>query len=138
MKPNIALLLILILIVGFTPLTWASMQLHCRFHYATMSRIINFKASANPYQQSSVDLFERFRFKSYLQANKNALEQINLYVYYYPNGKTAPILLSETKYKIAHEQITAKHSSLTGEQHIYTPEKQRELIYQCNIIERQS
>lgn len=114
----------------------ATPRLDCEINQGGRSETLHFGPAANPYEVRAVSINERFSFKAVMIERDGAVDYINLYVYYLP--PRGPILLQQAKYLAPVVRPRAAAGSLTGRQYLYSPRLERELQYECTLVEVES
>jgi hypothetical protein len=114
----------------------AAARLDCEINQGGRSETLHFGPATNPYEVKAVSINERFSFKAVMIERGDKVEYISLYVYYLP--PRGPILLQQAKYLAPIAQPYPAAGSLTGRQYLYSPRLERELQYECALVEVES
>ena len=97
----------------------------------------------DPYPVPSVDINGRFRFKALMVGDGAHVDYVKIYVY--DNPRRQPVMIQYAKYL---QPVLAPNVSqadapsqapapFTGVQTVYSPRLERELKYQCTLVEAQ-
>lgn len=108
----------------------AAPLLHCEVTYAGATQVVQARPIDDPYSVPSVDIGGRFHFKAVMVGRGEHIDSIALYAYL--DTRRQPILVQEAKYLPPYRSGVTPYL-LTGEQHIYAGEVERELIYHCTL-----
>ena len=108
----------------------AAPLLRCEVTYAGATQQVQARMVDDPYSVPSVDIGGRFHFKAVMVGRGEHIESIALYAYL--DTRRQPILVQEAKYLPPYHSGVTPYL-LTGEQHIYAGEVERELIYHCTL-----
>jgi hypothetical protein len=111
------------------PAVQASALLHCEMTYAGSTQVLEARPVLNPYPVRSVDVGGRFWFKAVMVGNATSVDYIKLYAYL--DTRAQPVLVQQATY----QPPFAKGSSLTGKQFVYAGPVERELQYECSLLE---
>lgn len=112
----------------------ADALLHCEVRACNQIVSVRTRATDNPYVIPAIPIGESFRFKAVMIGDKERIEYIKLYSYYYRQGEYP--LLHQASYPqppAAASSSAAKH--FTGQVTLYSPKLERELSYQCSLLE---
>ncbi|MCA0186200.1 MAG: hypothetical protein LCH90_09420 [Proteobacteria bacterium] len=121
-------------LLGFLPAaSIAAPRLDCEISQGGRGETLQFGPAANPYEVKAVSINERFSFKAVMIEQGGKVDYISLYVYYLP--PRGPILLQQAKYLAPAVQPHPASASLTGRQYLYSPRLERELQYECTLLE---
>lgn len=102
-------------------------RLQCKLFAGGEDHQFIFVPTPHPYRAKPIDL-ERFRFKAIVSANAEHIENIKITVSYRTDKQ--PLILQQATYL----PPFVSHQSLTGRQHLYSPNLGRELIYECTML----
>lgn len=108
----------------------AAPLLRCDVTYAGSTTVIETKPVTDPYPVASVDIGGRFRFKAVMVGNAAQVDYIKLYAYL--DASRQPLLVQEATYLPPFKTTSAPYL-LTGEQHLFAGQVERELIYSCTL-----
>jgi hypothetical protein len=97
--------------------------------YAGSTQTLQTTAVTDPYPVQSVDVGGRFRFKAVMVGQANQVEYIKLYAYV--ETRRQPVLVQQVTYLPPFVLGT----TLTGKQFVYAGPVERELQYQCTLLE---
>lgn len=111
----------------------AAPRLDCEINQGGRSETLHFGPTTSPYEVKAVSINERFSFKAVMIEQGDKIDYISLYVYYLP--PRGPILLQQAKYLAPVARPRAEATSLTGRQYLYSPRLERELQYECALVE---
>lgn len=117
----------------FANISTAAPLLRCTIDQGGSSQTLAFTITNDPYAAKAFDINDRFRFKAVAIGDLQHIEYIKIYVYDFPSRQ--PVLLHEAKYI---EPLTLQKTfpiPLTGVNYIYSPRLERELQYQCSLLE---
>ncbi|GAO36469.1 hypothetical protein SCT_1876 [Sulfuricella sp. T08] len=122
------------LIVGLFPAaTLATPLLRCKIDQGGSTQVLEFTPVNDPYTVKAIDINGRFRFKAVVVGDARQVEYIKLYTYDHP--KRQPVLLHEAKYAAPVVQPNPLPAALTGVNYVYSPRLERELQYECALLE---
>lgn len=113
----------------------ASPVLRCHFEVNAEQFEHSFVPVSEPYDVTSVNLVERFRFKAVVLGDHTRVDLINLYVSYLTERQ--PMLLQHLKFVAPVAQIEPAADALTGRVALYSPFLGKELLYGCALHEVQ-
>lgn len=105
-------------------------QLRCEVTYAGAVHWVVAEPVQDPYSVPAVDIGGRFRIKPVLLGTSEKIDLALVYVYVM-DGEQA-VLIQQAKYKPPFPPL----GSLTGQQYLYAGPLERELRYDCFLIER--
>ena len=108
----------------------AEPKLTCQVTYAGATQPVVARPVADPYPVPSVDISGRFRFKAVMVGHATQVDRILLYTYL--DADPHPVLLHQAKYLPPYPQ-SAQPWPITGQQHVYGGQQERELIYSCTL-----
>jgi hypothetical protein len=108
----------------------AEPKLTCQVTYAGATQTVLAQPVADPYSVPSVDISGRFRFKAVMVGHASQVDRILLYTYL--DADPHPVLLHQAKYLPPYPQ-SAQPWPITGQQHVYGGQQERELIYSCTL-----
>jgi hypothetical protein len=130
--------LLVLSIAGCLPAAAAAAKpfLTCSFSSLGEDRQLSFHAAADPYQAPLVSINDHFMFRAVIVGDGNRLLYVKLHTYY-PLGDKR-ILLHQARYLSPVVGDGADPAALTGEQRVYSPDLERELIYRCALREERS
>jgi hypothetical protein len=103
--------------------------LRCTIDQGGSTQILEFGPENEPYTAKAIDINNQFRFKAVVVGDVRQIEYIKIYTYDFP--KRQPVLLHEAKYLAP----VAGSMSLTGVNYVYSPRLERELRYECALLE---
>lgn len=122
------------LIAGLIPAaTLATPILRCKIDQGGNTRVLEISPVNDPYTVKAIDINGRFRFKAVVVGDARQVEYIKLYTY--DNPKRQPVLLHEAKYMAPVAQRSPLPAALTGVNYIYSPRLERELQYECTLLD---
>jgi len=110
---------------------FAGPLLQCDVTYAGKTHKLKAVPQADPYAVKLTDIGGRFFFKMVLTEVQSKLDHVLIYAYL--DQKPRPVLLQEAKY-FGPFTVSDQAYSLTGEQHLYGGPVERELIYNCWLL----
>ncbi len=110
----------------------AAPLLRCEVSYAGTTHTVDARPVADPYSVPAVDIGGRFLFKALMAGTPEKIEYIKLYAYL--DAPRQPVLIQQVTYLPPFQQGPAA-SPLTGEQHLFAGPVERELMYQCKLLE---
>lgn len=134
-KPCLAFPARLVMMTGFLMVvlgsadTLATPLLRCKVDQGGSAQVLEFAPESSPYTAKAIDINGRFRFKAVVVGDARQIEYIKIYTYDFP--KRQPVLLHEAKYMAP----VAGSVSLTGVNFVYSPRLERELRYECTLLE---
>ncbi len=111
----------------------ATPLLRCQVDQGGNTRVLEFAPDSSPYTAKAIDINGRFRFKAVVVGDARQIEYIKIYTYDFP--KRQPVLLHEAKYQARVASPAAQPVSLTGVNFVYSPRLERELRYECLLLE---
>jgi hypothetical protein len=111
----------------------ATPLLRCKIDQGGSTQVLEFAPESSPYSAKAVDINGRFRFKAVVVGDARQIEYIKIYTYDFP--KRQPVLLHEAKYMVPVAQPVSQPASLTGVNYVYSPRLERELQYECALLE---
>ncbi len=118
------------MVVALIPATLlASPVLRCQIDQGGITRMLDVTPTDDPYQVKAIDINGRFRFKAVMIGNERQVDYIKLYTY--GQARQQPVLLHQATYP----SPPVSPASLTGVNFIYAPDLERELQYQCTLLE---
>ncbi|MFT5532685.1 MAG: hypothetical protein ACI8WM_000120 [Burkholderiaceae bacterium] len=85
----------------------------------------------DPYRVKAIDINGRFRFKAVMIGNDRQVDYIKLYTY--DQARRQPALLHQAVYLTP--SVSVSTASMTGLNVVYAPDLERELQYQCSLLE---
>jgi len=103
--------------------------LRCTIDQGGSTQVLEFGPESEPYTAKAIDINNQFRFKAVVVGDARKIEYIKIYTYDFP--KRQPVLLHEAKYMAP----VAGSVSLTGVNYVYSPRLERELRYECALLE---
>jgi hypothetical protein len=112
---------------------YATPLLRCQIDQGGNTRVLEFAPAISPYTAKAIDINGRFRFKAVVVGDARQIEYIKIYTYDFP--KRQPVLLHEAKYIAPVASPVAQPASLTGVNFVYSPRLERELRYDCVLLE---
>lgn len=113
------------------PAASANTVLRCRVEQGGSTRVLESTPTADPYQVRAIDINGRFRFKAVMVGDAAHIDYIKLYVY--DQSARQPRLLHEARYTTPLAATPATFQ--TGINYVYAPYLERELQYQCMLME---
>ena len=111
----------------------AAPLLRCKIDQGGSTQVLEFSPETSPYTAKAIDINNQFRFKAVLVGDARQIEYVKLYTYDFP--KRQPVLLHEAKYMAPIASPISQPASLTGVNHVYSPRLERELQYECTLLE---
>jgi hypothetical protein len=112
----------------------AAPLLRCQIDQGGDTRVLDFAPVADPYTVAPVDINGRFRFKAVVIGDARHVEYIKLYIY--ATNPRHPMLLHQSTWLAPASSHDAGPSALTGVNHVYSPQLERELVYGCALREQ--
>ena len=122
----------LIIALGSAP-AFATPLLRCTIDQGGSTQVLEFAPERAPYTAKAIDINGRFRFKAVVTGDARQIEYVKLYTYDFP--KRQPVLLHEAKYLAPIASPISQPASLTGVNYVYSPRLERELQYECVLLE---
>jgi hypothetical protein len=107
--------------------------LRCTIEQGGSTQVLEFAPESSPYTAKAIDINDQFRFKAVVVGDARQIEYIKLYTYDFP--KRHPVLLHEAKYMAPVARPISQPASLTGVNYVYSPRLERELKYECALLE---
>ncbi|MDY7575963.1 hypothetical protein [Actimicrobium sp. CCI2.3] len=118
------------LVAALIPVTLlASPVLRCELEQGGVTRMLDVTPTDDPYRVRGIDINGRFRFKAVMIGNERQVDYIKLYTY--GQARNQSVLLHQATYP----SPSASPASLTGIHFVYAPDLERELQYQCTLLE---
>jgi len=117
----------------FANISSAVPLLRCTVDQGGSTQTLTFAVTNDPYATKAFDINDRFRFKAVVIGDLQHIEYIKIYVYDFPSRQ--PVLLHEAKYIKPLSAQKTLPIPLTGVNFIYSPRLERELQYQCLLLE---
>jgi hypothetical protein len=111
----------------------AAPVLRCHFHTAGDDIALDVPPTDDPYRAPASPIGRHFRFKAVLTVRDGRVYHATLYTYYPDRGRT--ILLHAARHAAPAVTDGLDRSALTGEQRVYSPILERELVYGCALLE---
>jgi hypothetical protein len=111
----------------------AAPLLRCQIDQGGSTRMLEFAPVKDPYLVKALDINGRFRFKAVVIGDAHHVEYIKLYSY--SQTRRQPVLLHVAKYMAPVALPQAPFDALTGQQYLYSPQREREMQYGCALIE---
>lgn len=111
----------------------ASPLLRCQIKQGGITQTIDTPPTSDPYRVKAIDINGRFRFKVVVFGNAQQVDYVKLYTYF-PSARQ-PVLLHEATYLAPVVQTGSAPAALTGLNTVYSPSLERELQYQCTLLE---
>jgi hypothetical protein len=111
----------------------AAPLLRCQIEQGGASTVVDFTPVTDPYSVMAININDRFRFKAVIIGDALRVEYIKLYVY--THTKRQPMLLHQTTYLAPLAGQDARPMALTGINHVYSPDLERELRYGCALLD---
>jgi len=122
------------LIVGLSSANaFASPLLRCTIDQGGSTKVLEFAPEREPYTAKAIDINDQFRFKAVVVGDARQIEYVKIYTYDFP--KRQPVLLHEAKYMAPVAHPISQPASLTGVNYVYSPRLERELQYECTLLE---
>lgn len=116
----------------FPAMLQASPVLRCKIDQGGVTRMLDVTATDDPYRVRAIDINGRFRFKAVMIGNERQIDYIKLYTY--DQARRQPALLHQSVYLMP--SVSAATASMTGIHIVYASDLERELQYQCSLLER--
>jgi hypothetical protein len=113
--------------------TFATPFLRCQIDQGGSTQVFEFSPETSPYTAKAIDINNQFRFKAVVVGDARQIEYVKLYTYDFP--KRQPVLLHEAKYMAPIASPISQPASLTGVNYVYSPRLERELQYDCTLLE---
>ncbi|MEB0133897.1 hypothetical protein QN362_00985 [Actimicrobium sp. CCC2.4] len=113
------------------PAASANTLLRCQIEQGGSTRVVEATPTANPYQVRAIDINGRFRFKAVMVGDATHIDYIKLYVY--DQSARQPRLLHEARYSTPVAAMPPTFQ--TGVNYVYAPYLEREMQYQCMLME---
>jgi hypothetical protein len=113
--------------------TFANPFLRCQIDQGGSTQVFEFSPETSPYTAKAIDINNQFRFKAVVVGDARQIEYVKLYTYDFP--KRQPVLLHEAKYMAPIASPISQPASLTGVNYVYSPRLERELQYECVLLE---
>lgn len=110
--------------------------LFCSFHSLGEEKNLSFQVSDDPYQAPLVAINRHFSFKAVMVAGGAGVRYVKLYTYLPSRGKF--VLLHQASYANPPVSDGSDPFALTGEQRLYSPSYERELLFGCALRENES
>jgi hypothetical protein len=107
--------------------------LRCKIDQGGSTQVLEFAPESAPYTAKAIDINDQFRFKAVVVGDARQIEYIKIYTYDFP--KRQPVLLHEAKYMAPVARPNPQPASLTGVNYVYSPRLERELQYECALLE---
>ena len=107
--------------------------LRCKIDQGGNTQVLEFAPEGSPYTAKAVDINGRFRFKAVVVGDTRQIEYVKIYTYDFPRRQ--PVLLHEAKYLAPVAHPITQPVSLTGVNYVYSPRLERELQYDCVLLE---
>lgn len=107
--------------------------LRCHFHTAGDDIALDFPPTDDPYRVPATAIGRHFKFKAVVIARDGVVDHAALYTYYPTRGRT--ILLHTARHSAPAVTDGRDRFALTGEQRVYSPILERELVYGCALRE---
>lgn len=109
----------------------AAPVLRCQIDQGGITRMLDVTPTDDPYRVKAIDINGRFRFKAVMIGDARQVEYIKLYTY--DQAMRQPALLHMATYLTP--AVSVPPASLTGRNFVYAPDLERELQYQCTLLE---
>jgi hypothetical protein len=107
--------------------------LRCTIDQGGITHVLEFSPESSPYSAKAIDINNHFRFKAVVVGDARRIEYIKIYTYDFPRRQ--PVLLHEAKYMAPIASPLTPPGSLTGVNYVYSPRLERELKYDCALLE---
>ena len=124
---------VLLIVAAASANAAAAPLLRCKIEQGGSTQVLEFAPESSPYTARAVDINGRFRFKAVMVGDAQQVEYVKLYTYDFP--KRQPVLLHEAKYMAPTAGSSPQPASLTGVNFVYSPRLERELQYECALLE---
>lgn len=111
----------------------ASPLLRCQIKQGGITQTIDTSPTSDPYRVKTIDINGRFRFKAVVVGHLQQVDYVKLYTYF--PAPRQPVLLHEATYLAPMVQTGSAPAALTGLNTVYSPSLERELQYQCTLLE---
>ena len=108
----------------------------CEVTYAGQTQRIEVLPTTEPYRVKPQSVGDRFLFKALHARVHPQTERLSIYVYR-QDSQNAVLIQHIDRLPPFPAPPVGGHVDLFGEQHLYSGELERELIYQCRIMGRQ-
>ena len=128
-----AVLIALLAVWTVPTMAQAAPHLRCQLDQGGTTLVREFAPLADPYGVASIDLNGRFRFKAVVIGDERKIQYIKLYTYCQTARRL--VLVHEVKYLSPELPAGATALALTGQNYVYSPDKEREFQYSCSLIE---
>ena len=124
-----------LLLVAAAGTAHAAPLLRCRIDQGGDTRMLDVAPVADPYTVAAVDINGRFRFKAVVIGDAAHVDYVKLYVYV--QTARQPLLIHQSTYLAPRAVTTADGApaALTGVNHVYAPQLEREMQYACALLE---
>lgn len=110
-----------------------ALLLRCQIDQGGATQVLDFPPVSDPYGVKAIDINGRFRFKAVVIGDQQHLDYIKLYTY--SQARRQPVLLHVAKYMAPALPSGATSVALTGVNYIYSAQLERELQYNCALLE---
>lgn len=104
--------------------------LRCHIELTGDSRELEFRPVRDPYGVVAIDLGSDFRFKVVMVGDRSRVEYVKTYVYFQMPHRV--MLLHSARFLAPQPDA---ETALTGLNHLYSPDLERELKYECRLGE---
>jgi hypothetical protein len=89
----------------------------------------------DPYSARVISINDRFLFKAVVVGDAQQVDYVKIYAYDNPSRR--PVLLHYSNYRQPTPSTGPAKDALTGVQTVYSPRLEREMQYQCALLEQQ-
>ena len=128
-----AVLLGLLAALSVPTMAQAAPRLRCQLDQGGTTLVREFAPVTDPYGVASIDLNGRFRFKAVVIGDERKIQYIKLYTYCQTARRL--VLVHEVKYLSPELPTGTSALALTGQNYVYSPDKEREFQFSCSLIE---
>ena len=111
----------------------AAPLLRCEVDQGGTVKVLEFTPVSDPYLVKAIDINGRFRFKAVVVGSARHIDYIKIYTY--SQLSRQPMLMHEAEYIAPAISAASSKTSLTGVNHVYSADLERELIYACTLLE---
>jgi len=118
---------------GFALPAAATPLLRCDVDQGGILKVLEFTPVTDPYLVKAIDINGRFRFKAVVIGSTRHVDYIKIYTY--SQLSRQPMLMHEAEYIAPAVSAAASKKSLTGVHHVYSADLERELRYECTLLE---
>jgi len=111
----------------------ATPLLRCKVEQGGILKSLEFSPVTDPYLVKAIDINGRFRFKAVVVGSARHVDYVKIYTY--SQLSRQPMLMHESEYIAPLTSKASSAASLTGVNRVYSPDLERELIYECTLLE---